>query len=204
MLLANNLSFIRGEKQLFKEIDISLSPNSIVQIKGRNGIGKTTLIKILSNIILPSSGKVYWNSKNIKNNKDFYKNLTYIMDSHTSKKDLTVLENTKFWHKLFSSKIKFKELESILELLSLNKSSKVEYLSMGEKRKLELSRLVIEQKKLWILDEPFLGLDSSSTDLINETFKNHIKNDGMIIFASHYNPEINEINILQLEDYANI
>ena len=75
---------------------------------------------------------------------------------------------------------------------------------MGEKRKLELSRLVIEQKKLWILDEPFLGLDSSSTDLINETFKNHIKNDGMIIFASHYNPEINEINTVQLEDYANI
>ena len=71
MLLANNLSFKRNQKEIFKELSISLPPKKIIHLKGRNGIGKTTLIKILVNMLLPSTGEVYWNGKNIKHNKRF-------------------------------------------------------------------------------------------------------------------------------------
>ena len=71
------------------------------------------------------------------------------------------------------------------------------YLSSGEKKKLELIRLILEQKKLWILDEPFNHLDSLSIEILNQTFLEHINNDGMILFASHYDPVINNIETLR-------
>tara|TARA_Y100000590_G_scaffold456666_1_gene607706 strand:- start:442 stop:1059 length:618 start_codon:yes stop_codon:yes gene_type:complete len=204
MLLANNLSFSRNNKEIFNDLNLSISPNKIVHIAGRNGIGKTTLIKILANVLIPKTGEIYWNGKSLKKNiKEFLNNLTYIMDIQTSKNEMTVFENTFFWKKLFSSKIKEKELDSIFNLLSLNRHSKVSFLSRGEIKKLELCRLVIEQKKFWLLDEPYAGLDKSSIELINETFKNHIESGGMIIFSSHFNPELQNMETIQLENYAN-
>ena len=120
MLLANNLSFKRGRKEIFKKLSISLPPKKIIHLKGRNGIGKTTLIKILVNMLIPNTGDIYWNGKNIKKNlSEFFANLTYIMDTQTSKNELTVSENIQFWMKLFSSNIKSKQLEGIFNLLSL-------------------------------------------------------------------------------------
>ena len=107
MLLANNLSFKRGHKEIFQKMNISLPPKKIIHLKGRNGIGKTTLIKILVNMLLPSTGEVYWNGKNIKKNLyEFFADLTYIMDVQTSKNELTVNENIRFWMKLFSSNLR--------------------------------------------------------------------------------------------------
>ena len=75
MLLANNISFKYSERFLFKNLDLSISPKTITQIKGRNGTGKTTLIKILSNILIPTTGEIYWNGKNIyKNTRYFFNN----------------------------------------------------------------------------------------------------------------------------------
>ena len=206
MLLANNLSFHRNDKIIFNELDISVSPKKIIHLRGRNGIGKTTLIKILVNMLLPSTGEIYWNGKNIKKNlSEFFSNLTYIMDTQTSKNEMTVIENIKFWKKLFSSSIESKEIDAIINLLLLKdcKNTKVNYLSTGEIKKLELCRLVIEQKKLWILDEPYVGLDELTINLINETFKNHIANGGMIIFSSHSNTELQNMETIQLENYTN-
>ena len=206
MLLANNLSFKRGQKEIFKELNISLAPKKIIHLKGQNGIGKTTLIKILVSILLPTTGDIYWNGKNIKKNLNkFFSNLTYVMDTQTSKSELTVSENIWFWMKLCSSKLKSKQLDRVFDLLSLDKykNTQVNYLSKGEIKKLELFRLVIEQKKLWILDEPFVGLDESTYELINETFKNHIENNGMIFFSSHHYPELQNMDTINLENYAN-
>jgi len=206
MLLANNLSFHREGREIFKEVDISLAPKKIIHLQGRNGIGKTTLIRILVNMILPSTGAIYWKGKSIKKNlKEYLTNITYIMDTHTSKSEMTVSENIQYWIKLFTSPIKSKELDAIFNILALDnyKKTKVNYLSTGEIKKLELCRLVIEQKKLWILDEPYSGLDELTMDLINETFKNHILNDGMIIFSSHYYPQLQNMETVNLENYAN-
>ena len=206
MLLANNLSFKRSFKTIFHNLNIALAPHNIIQIKGRNGIGKTTLIKILSNILIPTTGDIYWNGQNIKKKPHLlFKNLTYIMDTNTAKKNMTVSENIKFWQRIFFSSISNKTIESLLELLEINiyKNVMTKYLSSGEIRKLELCRLMIEQKKLWILDEPYSDLDGSMVAIVNETLKNHTMNGGMVIFASHFNPQIMDIEDLQLEDYAN-
>ena len=73
------------------------------------------------------------------------------------------------------------------------------YLSHGEIKKLELTRLILEQKKLWILDEPYNGLDSKSISLVNDTFIDHISNDGIIIFSSHFQPDIRNMEVISLD-----
>jgi heme exporter protein A len=126
------------------------------------------------------------------------------MDSKTSNEKLTVKENIKFWHKLFLSKISDNEIDSILKLLSIDRylDTLISNLSYGETKKLELSRLIIEQKKLWILDEPYIGLDDSSSDLINQTIINHAAIGGMVIFTSHIVPAIHTLNTIELKNNA--
>ena len=203
MLLANNINFKRNNKDILKNINLSISSKKILHIIGGNGIGKTTLLKIITNIITPDSGEIIWNGKNIKKNPfDLYADLTFIMDKQTSNNQLTVEENIKFWCKLFSSKINNKEIGSLLVLLSLDnyRKTQVSNLSFGEIKKLELSRLIIEQKKLWILDEPYIGIDKSTSDLISQTMLNHVNLGGMVIFTSHINPLIKDLKILNLEN----
>jgi len=206
MFLATNISFKRSSRTIFKNFNLSLSSNKIIQISGRNGVGKTTLIKILSCIILPTSGEIFWNGKKIfKNLNNFFKNLTLIMDINTAKKDLTVFENIIFWKKIFASHIDYNEIDALLKLLKMEiyKNVMVKNLSYGEIRKLEISRLIIEKRKIWIFDEPYLGLDEVTINILNETLKDHLRNNGMIIFSSHYSPKIPGIEKIQLDDYAN-
>jgi len=203
MLLANNISFKRNNKIILNNVNLSLSSKKIIHLTGKNGAGKTTFLKILINILQPETGEVFWNGKNIKKNFfNFYKDTTFIMDQQTANKSLKVKENILFWTKLFNSKRNFKEIDSILELLLLSeyKNTYVNNLSYGEIKKLELSRLIIEQKKLWLLDEPFIGLDSRSIELISQTIKNHAELGGMVIFTSHIDPKINYVETLNIEN----
>jgi len=201
MLLINNLSFSRNETKIFENLNLSLGNKRIIQIKGRNGSGKTTFLKVILNILEPNNGEIIWKGKNIKKNIfDFYKQTTFIMDNNTSTRELSVKDNINFWRGLSSSKLDNEEIFELLNKLNIEKyyKTKVMYLSSGERKKLELIRLILEQKKLWVLDEPFNHLDDLSIEILNQTFLDHVNNDGMILFASHYDPMINNLETLVL------
>ena len=200
MLLINNLSFARNESKIFENLSLSLSNKKIIQIKGRNGSGKTTFLKVILNILEPNNGEIIWKGKNIKKNIfDFYNQTTFIMDNNTSTRELSIEDNINFWKGLSSSKLNNDEIFNLLKKLDIEKyyKTRVMYLSSGEKKKLELLRLILEQKKLWVLDEPFNHLDDLSIEILNQTFLDHIYNDGMILFASHYDPVIKNIETLE-------
>ena len=200
MLLVNNLSFFRNETKIFEDLNLSLSNKKIIQIKGRNGSGKTTFLKVVLNILEPSSGEIIWKGKNIKKNIfEFYNQTTFIMDNNTSTRELSVENNINFWKGLSSSKLNSDEIFKLLKKLDIEKyyKTKAMYLSSGERKKLELLRLILEQKKLWILDEPFNHLDDLSIEILNQTFLDHLNNDGMILFVSHFNPMINNLETLE-------
>ena len=202
MLLINNLSFSRNETKIFENLNLSLSNNKMIQIKGRNGSGKTTFLKVILNILEPMGGEIIWKGKNIKKNIfDFYNQTTFIMDNNTSTRELSVEDNINFWRGLAASKLNNKEIFVLLKKLDIEKyyKTRVMYLSSGEQKKLELLRLILEQKKLWLLDEPFNHLDDLSIEILNQTFLDHIyNNNGMILFASHFNPVISNLKTLEL------
>ncbi len=193
MLLAQSLSFSRGKRTIFSEVDLTLSEKKIILLSGKNGSGKTTLLKIILNILDANSGSIYWKGKNIKFNLyDFYLNMTYIADKTSSIKHLSIEDNLKIWKKIFQSKINDDQINKILKILKIDYDirSKTSLLSLGELKKLELIRLIIEDKKIWILDEPFTNLDSESVNLLNQTFEDHYKNNGSILFTSHQDPDV--------------
>ncbi len=188
MLLAQNISLLRSNIKIFENINLSLNGGKIIILRGKNGSGKTSLIKTILNLFEPSSGSIYWKGKLLKNNLyDYYNHLTYIADRTSSLRQLSINENIKIWKSTCLSKIDFKQIDNVLSTLKLIdlKNKKVNTLSLGEIKKLELIRLIIENKKFWILDEPFTNLDSESIDVLVQTFEDHCKNDGSVIFSSH-------------------
>ncbi len=188
MLLAQNISLLRSDIKIFENINLSLNSGKIIILRGKNGSGKTSLIKTVLNLFEPSSGSIYWKGKLLKNNLyDYYNHLTYIADKTSSLRQLSINENIKIWKSTCLSKIDFKQIDNVLSTLKLIdlKNKKVNTLSLGEIKKLELIRLIIENKKIWILDEPFTNLDSESIDVLVQTFEDHCKNDGSVIFSSH-------------------
>ena len=193
MLLAKNLSFKRSSRTIFNDVNFSLGPNKIIIVKGKNGSGKTSFLKTILYLLEPSSGSIYWKGKLLtKNLYDYYKNVTYIADKTSSIKQITLEENLKIWKKIFLSDVDFNQIKDILSVLGLNRylKTKVAGISLGEIKKLEFLRLIIENRKIWILDEPFTNLDTDSVNIIAKTFEDHCRNDGCVIFSSHLNPQM--------------
>ncbi len=188
MLIVQNLSLYRSDVKIFEDVNFTLSSNKLLILKGNNGSGKTSLLKTILFLLEPSSGSIYWKGKNIqKSIYDFYNNLTFIGDKTSSIRQLTVEENIKIWKKIFLSNVSYEEINSILEVLKLHSltNQKVRTLSLGQVKKLELLRLIIENKKYWILDEPLSNLDSETIDIIAQSFEDHCKNNGSILFSTH-------------------
>ena len=201
MIIVKDLSIERADKQIFENINLSLVPGNITILKGKNGSGKTTLIKAILNIIEPSDGSIYWKGKLIKKNLyDFYNHVTYIADTTSSLRKLTIKDNINIWRRFFMSNINNAQIDTALKTLKLDNylNNKVGTLSFGETKKLEFLRLIIESKKVWILDEPLSNLDDDSIDLMKQTFEDHCSKEGSIIFSAHQNPGIyvtEEINL---------
>ena len=201
MLLINNLSFSRNDNIIFQNLNLSLINRSITQIRGKNGSGKTTFINVVLNFLESKTGEIFWEGKNIKKNIfNFYNKTTFIMDHNTCTRKMTVLDNINFWSRLSSSKLTKDEIVLLLETFNIQKyqNTKTMYLSSGEIRKLELLRLILEQKKLWILDEPYNHLDDLSIEILNQTFIDHTNKDGVILFTSHLKPSIDNLEVVDL------
>ena len=193
MIIVKDLSVERQDKKIFENINLSLVSGNIVILKGKNGSGKTTLLKALLNIIEPSVGSIYWKGKLLKKNLyDFYNHVTFIADTTSSLKKLTIKDNINIWKRFFISNINNTQIEAALKTLKLDNylDKKVGTLSFGEIKKLEFLRLIIENKKVWILDEPLSNLDDDTIELMKQTFEDHCAKEGSIIFSSHQNPGI--------------
>ena len=194
MILVKDLSIERSNKKIFENVNLSLGSGKIILLKGKNGSGKTTLLKALLNLIEPSSGAIYWKGKLLKKNLyNFFNHVTYIADRTSSLRKLSVQENIKIWKKIFLSNISNSQVENILKTLKLDiyLDQKVNSLSFGETKKLEFLRLIIENKKIWILDEPLSNLDNESINVIAQTFEDHCSKEGSLIFSSHQESKIN-------------
>jgi heme exporter protein A len=192
-----NISCIRGNKLLFKNLNFKINNKELLVIKGANGSGKTTLLKILSGLLKPISGSIIINKKNINILKDeYFKYFEYIGHENAIKTALTVKENLNFYLKIkrnlttknFEKAIKIFNLKNLLDI-------KIENLSAGEKRRVSLSRLILSNSKIWFLDEPTNGLDKINTVNFFKILKQHLQLNGLAIVASHDDIKIKNKNI---------
>ena len=191
MLTTENLQCIRDDRILFENLNFSVSAGQILQVEGTNGSGKTSLLRILCGLTLPTEGAVYWENKDVQDFKsDYWTELTYIGHLSGVKADLTPLENLAIARAL-SAESTAVTLENALKKVGLYGFEDVlsRALSAGQQRRVALAKLLIIKTKLWILDEPFTALDKTAVAMIENLIDEHAAQGGMAILTSHH--EIN-------------
>lgn len=202
MLEITNLACTRGDRQLFAGLNFSLEPGSLLYVEGRNGTGKSTLLRAICGLFLADSGKILWNGKATQSlAEDYTKEVAYLGHHNGIKDDLTGLENLRISTILDGNDVTENQIWDALKKMGLKgfEDLPTKVLSQGQKRRVALSRLLLNSSKLWILDEPFTALDVAAVDLLQSVISDHINNGGMVILTTHQEVALTSGQVQRLE-----
>ncbi|MDM8547676.1 cytochrome c biogenesis heme-transporting ATPase CcmA [Candidatus Venteria ishoeyi] len=197
-LSTHGLSCIRDDRVLFENLELSLNPGELLQIEGHNGSGKTSLLRILCGLALPSEGRVCWQGESIEDNRlEYNAVLNYVGHKHGVKGDLTPYENLRVSRAMHGSATDI-TLDDALEQVGLRGFEDVpsRTLSAGQRRRVGLARLLTRQAALWILDEPFTSLDKKGIHWVEEQLHQHSEQGGIAVLTSHHplkNPHLKQV-----------
>ncbi len=196
MLTANNLSCERGERLLFRNLNLELNEGEALLVRGANGHGKTSLLRILCGLSAPASGEVFWCGESIRAAKETYgKEMAYVAHSNGIKEELTPLENMVLSARLCGRGLDMETAESALAQLGLARCMDLpsRVLSFGQRRRVTLAGLLTAGALLWILDEPLTGLDVSGVAMVEQMIRDHVAAGGMIIATTHHALELGDL-----------
>ncbi|MCI5763622.1 cytochrome c biogenesis heme-transporting ATPase CcmA [Actinobacillus porcinus] len=194
----------RGDKILFTDLNLTFKSGDFVQIEGHNGIGKTSLLRILAGLALPLSGKVRWNSCEIGADREgYYDNLLYLGHQSGVKPELTAWENLHFYQQVSSSKQGDDILWQALEMVGLlgREDLPASQLSAGQQKRIALARLWLSTAPLWILDEPFNAIDKSGVGVLTRHFEQHAEQGGIVILTSHQDVPSQRLQKVRLDQF---
>ena len=183
LLIGSSLSCKIEGKLIFSELSFKIKSGELCFIKGPNGSGKSTLLRLLAGFIKVDRGKISLNNINITNKLDIiYNNFFYLGHNNTLKNYLTVKQQIDFWEGLSQKKYNL-DLDSFNLKKILDR--KIYECSEGQKRRIGLSRLTIDDKKIWLLDEPTNSLDIENIEILRKHLQLHQKRGGVAMIASH-------------------
>ena len=194
-LQSNFLELYRSDNLIFSNISFKLSKGQHLLISGANGTGKTSLLRVLCGLTMPTDGTVMWDEL-VTNNIDcaYQYHLAYLGHKNALISELTAKENLEY------SLDRSRSVESanrILEAFDLNNylDQYAEKLSNGQMRKVALSRILLSDKTLWVLDEPLANIDSQGTQFLLTEMQAHLERGGMLITTSNANNETLKSNL---------
>jgi len=188
MLEAINLSCVRGTRRLFQGLNFSATPGELIELRGENGSGKTSLLRILSGLAEPAEGEVRWQGKKIRSLGEEYSGaVAYLAHQNGVKDELTAIENLRIASGIAGNTLSKPEAQAILEQVGLSRQQNlpVRFLSAGQRRRVALARLLTSKATLWILDEVLTSLDDSAIKLSGRFIGDHLANGGIAIVATH-------------------
>ena len=183
------LSFSRGARSLFQNLTFSLSSGDALLVRGRNGSGKTSLLRLLAGFTRPDSGTV---------SSPDNQTVRYLGHNDGIKNGLSVLENLTGWCSLMgSSTLAFDDALARVGL-GLIADLPAKFLSAGQRRRLALARLITSSGHLWIMDEPEAALDDEGQALFSTLLEEHRQAGGMAVIASHRLVSLPDALVLRL------
>lgn len=183
----------RGERLLFDGLDLEIRPGDVLWIKGANGSGKTSLLRLLAGLSEPSSGTISWRGEPVRAAGWAFKgSLVYIGHANALKDDLTALEALRFLARIRGGADGTPQLVAALQALGIadRRNAPVRTLSQGQRRRVALARLALDltagdEPGAWILDEPFDALDARGTVLLEGLLSAHARRGGCVVLTSH-------------------
>ena len=188
LVSAQNITFSINENKLFHNFSFEISPGEALHIKGGNGSGKSTMLRIILGITTPSKGSVERCKEDLK--------ISYLGHKNAIKTYLTPIENLELLFNDVEIKLAYEWLYKFN--LSHVQDELAASLSFGQQKKLALIRVLAQSPELIVLDEPFVGLDQITANQINNFLDKKLSEGVGLIFTSHINPNI-DCKVLDLE-----
>ncbi|MBI1254987.1 MAG: heme ABC exporter ATP-binding protein CcmA [Hyphomonas sp.] len=173
LLTGAGLGMIRGERVLFREISVAVRAGDALLLRGANGAGKTTLLRVLAGLTRPEAGRVTRAAAH-----------HWVGHREGLKPQETPREHLKLWTQAWGSGA---ETDPVLTRMGLTRPADVagRYLSAGQRRRTALARLLLEDRPVWLLDEPYTALDADGRKLVDDLIAAHRAMGGAVIAAIH-------------------
>ena len=200
-LQARALTCIRGERKLFSGLDLDLGAGECLHIRGENGVGKTSLLRILTGLSKPEAGQVLWNQKAITSDPSiFHRDVLFLGHRDALKEELTALENLQMYAALDDVQLPLEKALGALARFGLRgrENLPVHCLSAGQKRRVLMARMLTRGAPLWILDEPFNALDVAAVTQLEQLIAEHLAAKGIVVLTSHQAVTLPKLRVLDL------
>ena len=201
VLKAHALSCVRGERELFADLNLQVHAGECLHVRGENGVGKTSLLRLLTGLSKPESGEILWKGQAITlDPSQYHRDLLFLGHRDALKDDLTALENIQMYAAIDDIALTQEQALSSLWRFGIRgrEHLPVSCLSAGQKRRVLMARMATRQAKLWILDEPFNALDINAVQALQTLIAQHQERGGLIVLTSHQNIDIPNVKVLEL------
>ena len=194
-LLGRDVRCVRGGREVFSGLDFEASAGRALAVTGRNGSGKTSLLRLIAGLLVPAGGSIALEGGDAELNLG--EQAHYLGHRDALKPALSVAENFVFWRNFLGGKISggdggleqslHESLEANLAAVGLGHAAHLPatYLSAGQRRRLSLARLIAVRRPLWLLDEPTAALDVAGQTMFAGLMGDHLATGGMIVAATH-------------------
>ena len=200
MLDAVDLGCVRQQRALFRGLSFAVAAGERLRIAGANGSGKTSLLRILCGLLVPSAGEVRWRGTPILSLKEeFSREIVYLGHAPAVKDDLSPVENLAVACRMAGMSCEGKILCDALARLGVPADAPVRKLSQGQRRRAALARLAVSGKiPLWLLDEPYAALDVEAAKTVDALIGEHAARGGAVVFTTHQETGATRARVLEL------
>ncbi len=206
MLELRAVACVRGGRSLFKGFSQTLLPGQLMRVRGANGAGKTSLLRLICGLALPAEGDVLWAGLPITRlREEFNRQMVYIGHGAALKDDLSAVENLQVAAALAGLSVTSSRAREALAAAGLQGRDRLaapaRHLSQGQRRRVALARLVLSPRvPLWVLDEPFNALDVDASAWLSGLLETHVADAGLAVLTSHqdvrFGPALTEVQVL--------
>jgi heme exporter protein A len=178
-----NLTCVRGGREVFAGLGFSVGGGEALVVAGRNGAGKSSLLRMIAGLVRVASGRLSINGGDPE--RTLPEQAHYLGHQDALKPSLTVSENLGFWARYLGSEgLGVPAALDVVGLRSLE-SLPAGYLSAGQRRRLSTARLLVARRPVWLLDEPTTALDRAAQDMLASLMRTHLAGGGLIVAATH-------------------
>jgi len=190
LLVCKNLCKSYDDKQVLKDINLKIPKGKIIGLLGKNGTGKTTLIKLINDLLTPTSGEVLINGKNPGvESKEI---ISYLPEKTYIDREMKVKEAIKYFEEFYKN-FDSEKAKKLLKDLDLDINTKISKMSKGMQEKLQLILVMSRNAQLYILDEPLGGVDPATRDYILDTILSNFCEGASVIISTHLIADIERI-----------
>lgn len=201
-----DLVCVRGERTVFTGLDFALDSGGALVLIGPNGSGKSSLLRLMAGLLKPVAGALLWDGEKTHEDPEAHGGRLHYVGHHDAVKPvLNVSENVSFWATLRKGGTNTQvSVEAALAAFGIGHLADVpgRFLSAGQKRRVNLARILAADAPLWLLDEPTTALDKQTIAALETTIARHRENGGMVVISTHSDMELDAFQVLDLSEFA--